>query len=847
MKYMVSLLTVLLCLVGSTAAQDVPAFFYPTDGAYVNAVGDSLIFYERTDGTDSVVAIFSQNGIYFRVHVSDSMLMTMHGIESLIEDSLNEYSLTSAIAAAYLALADTATYTADIRVVSDSAKAVDTSYAPLVQLVADEIPAQGDSVYWDDVADQVAADSNKWRVPEAAALTNLTTNDPLYKASAGVVACSTATATLRGVAKFNTDNFGVASGDVTIKSGGVNSDEILNQTIVKADIDTTSSFVVGSAYKASSATASNELATEGYADSAAASGSVDSAIIDIGGGTYKSSSAKAWSLKAGSGLEFTTATDSSGIDTMTIMIDDSLTFDNLDIYSDLQIGGNLKQVNFRHDLDISVAWAEAADDYLDIRIPEDYIDGDSADRYYSMHPGVVYVPDGFLGYRYWMAMTPLDAEGHENPCIRVSNNGDDWELFVGPTPATDSCPDPLWIPGDCDEGAFVTDHCSDATLVFGEEGKLWCVFRATDASWNKLFVTGTSDGFTWSGPTEIIDGGNWHGFEDKGDLYSPAIDLDSNGTYVMWFVEGMGNAENKVHWARSGDIESGWPSAVNNANAGECTWVPGGDSTESDIWHIEVRTYGVDNYFALVTQCGEDQSGTSADLWIATSTDGETWTARDTVVMHKTDNSWASNSLYRASGFWVLDGSGLYFDLFYSARATGTPAPWYTGRGKIYFGRSPATYKFAYLRTVHGFGRALSDSIYLNFPTQSLNGDTAWLLVNYAGDITAGDQDTVNISGDVPANATIDKVQMRYRVKSGSEIDTVSLRGHDVSGGDTDSTYWGHGTDLTSTTMAGKEWTLTNNIKVNSDQNEFTFRYIVNFDNDYDSLWIDWVRLRYWE
>jgi hypothetical protein len=208
MKHIISLLAVLFCLVGSAFGQATPSFFYPVDGAYVNAVGDSLIYYERTDGTDSIIVVISQNGIYFRVHVADSLLLTRQTIKVLIEDSLNEYSLTSAIAAAY-------------ETITNVAKIGD------------------DTTTWKAVATQAATDSSKWRVPEAAALTNLTATAPLYKASAGVVACSTATATLRGVAKFNTDNFAVTSGDVTLKSGGVNTDEVLNGTITEPDLNIT--------------------------------------------------------------------------------------------------------------------------------------------------------------------------------------------------------------------------------------------------------------------------------------------------------------------------------------------------------------------------------------------------------------------------------------------------------------------------------------------------------------------------------------------------------------------------------------------------------------------------------
>jgi hypothetical protein len=85
------LLAILICLiVGSVSGQGIPAFFYPLDGAYVNAVGDSLIFYERTDGTDSIIAIFSQNGIYWMNSTADSALMIKADLDATYEVQLND-------------------------------------------------------------------------------------------------------------------------------------------------------------------------------------------------------------------------------------------------------------------------------------------------------------------------------------------------------------------------------------------------------------------------------------------------------------------------------------------------------------------------------------------------------------------------------------------------------------------------------------------------------------------------------------------------------------------------------------------------------------------------------------
>ena len=191
----------------------------------------------------------------------------------------------------------------------------------------------------------------------------------------------------------------------------------------------------------------------------------------------------------------------------------------------------------------------------------------------------------------------------------------------------------------------------------------------------------------------------------------------------------------------------------------------------------------------------------------------------------------------------MFDGSGFYYDFFYSGK--NVSEKWNMGRTRIYFDRAATQHQWAYMRTVHGFGRALEDSIYLTFPAQSLNGDTTWLLIDYAGDITAGDDDTVNVTGDVPIGATVVGMEMNYRISSGSEVDTISLKYNDGSDTNGDSTYYGDATDLTETSMTVKAWTLTDSILV-TNRNEFTFRYIVNFDNDNDSLWIDWLRLKYY-
>ena len=60
--------------------------------------------------------------------------------------------------------------------------------------------------------------------------------DTLASGNTITISGEDASTTNKGVAKFNTASFDVSSGDVTIKTGGVNSSQILNKTIVGGDI-----------------------------------------------------------------------------------------------------------------------------------------------------------------------------------------------------------------------------------------------------------------------------------------------------------------------------------------------------------------------------------------------------------------------------------------------------------------------------------------------------------------------------------------------------------------------------------------------------------------------------------
>ncbi len=85
--------------------------------------------------------------------------------------------------------------------------------------------------------------------------------------SSGIINVNAATDVTIGVANFPTANFLVTGNAISIKSGGVDSDEILNQTIVNDDIDTTAeNFVFDGAYHVTSAFADSQFMSKKYID-----------------------------------------------------------------------------------------------------------------------------------------------------------------------------------------------------------------------------------------------------------------------------------------------------------------------------------------------------------------------------------------------------------------------------------------------------------------------------------------------------------------------------------------------------------------------------------------------------
>lgn len=265
----------------------------------------------------------------------------------------------------------------------------------------------------------------------------------------------------------------------------------------------------------------------------------------------------------------------------------------------------------------------------------------------AVHPSVQYFPDGWNGHRYWMGYTPYGggSDGHEDPCIAYSDDGITWETPAG-------APFPL------DDQPGSPRYNSDTNLVV-KDGVLhlfWRYFDDTVPSLQEtLFVSTSADGVAWT-PKRAV----YQSTKTDRRIVSPAFLWDGD-RWHMWGVDIIPANKPLVH-ATSLELEPGqWTTPV------ACTVPMRSDKTP---WHFCVRRVG-SQYVGLMNDTLTGGAGArSGDLLLMASDDGITWQISDVPVIPRVGPH--HDNLYKAE--LVPNETG--FDVWYSARITGSPSVW---------------------------------------------------------------------------------------------------------------------------------------------------------------------------
>ena len=269
----------------------------------------------------------------------------------------------------------------------------------------------------------------------------------------------------------------------------------------------------------------------------------------------------------------------------------------------------------------------------------------------TCHPSVLYFPNGWNGWKYWMAHTPYPnfQEAHEDPNIAVSNDGTTWQVPEGlANPLDDGLGRPNY-------------HNSDAHLVMNGNTMVvtWRTVDRPNGGQNIIYARTSTDGVNWTAKTEVLKvplGGNESTFVSQSLVKMPT-GWRLYGIRSIYNPNRLGYYETSVNTIPK---TSDW-GAVQNCDVGE---IP----TGRDMWHSEVQRLSANDWVAVISDGRYGSTGVDGDIYLARSTDGVKWDVSPLPLTPRANG--VMDSLYK-TGF-VVSGTGTdrKFDLWVSGYRT---------------------------------------------------------------------------------------------------------------------------------------------------------------------------------
>lgn len=293
-------------------------------------------------------------------------------------------------------------------------------------------------------------------------------------------------------------------------------------------------------------------------------------------------------------------------------------------------------------------WVGRIGDRLAIPTPDPASDAGQA-----VHPSVLYFPEKWNGYRYWMGVTPYSGghDKYEDPCILASDDGDKWVAPKGITNPLDNAPGRR-------------RYNSDPYLVF-HDGKLHLFWRYLDKKATgreeNLFLRTSADGVEWTPKVKV------YGSDKKiRRLVAPSFQF-VDGVWHMWAVDIVQARKPLVHLTTA-SLTADWsiPAACS---------VP--VKPRKTPWHVHIKRIG-DQYVGLMNDTLTGGKGARrGDLYLITSNDGNTWKRSSKAIIPRKGPH--HNNLYASTFIPTTQG----IDVWYSARLTGPPFVWSVLRTRL--------------------------------------------------------------------------------------------------------------------------------------------------------------------
>lgn len=248
----------------------------------------------------------------------------------------------------------------------------------------------------------------------------------------------------------------------------------------------------------------------------------------------------------------------------------------------------------------------------------------AAAGYTAGHPSVVYFPNGFGGYKYWMAHTPLKGGGtadYENPCIVASNDGVTWETPMGITNPIQPKP--------------ASGFNADANLTWDGE-KFILIYTEFATNYTIYYLT-SADGITWTAPVAMLAN-----VSTVKRTASPSLRSLPDGTFQLWAVNDVASP-NEVSLYTAADLTGPWTETA-------CTY----SRVIGEPWHQEVHFYR-GQYVMLMNTV---DAFTRYQLLFLTSANGIAWTLNQKFPYAIGWNGQAGTSSYYKSACVFSHGLG---------------------------------------------------------------------------------------------------------------------------------------------------------------------------------------------
>lgn len=264
----------------------------------------------------------------------------------------------------------------------------------------------------------------------------------------------------------------------------------------------------------------------------------------------------------------------------------------------------------------------------------------------TCHPDVLYFPQGWNNWHYWMSHTPYPNSdvSFENPSIVVSNDGLNW---VEPTGIVNPV-------ADVYQGTDMNNNYnSDSHLMISPDGRTMHLIWRRKNGWNNELtqMKSSTDGINWSATTTLLSVLGTDPVLNESTL--SACLLHNGSRYMLWTVNTK--VEPRGIYMRYADaLDASWSQPILTDIAD----FPKGYR----VWHMDVEF--IDGYYHMLAAVGIPTTQEGRDLYLGKSLDGVHWTFSSQAVMNGILGAWDAR-LYRPA--FLRDSSGMAYQAWYGS------------------------------------------------------------------------------------------------------------------------------------------------------------------------------------